>query len=417
MWFYMAIDLSYRDICSKLYTLSTVKKDKAWIREDLTTDPSSGLGRILWSCIAKYFSFLRSLLFKVDLEKSKELLGRIKTTILKRPFDQDLKDLYNAAVDKFNSIAPKHAAVRITSNEKFDARKGVNVAKTAQAITVGTYNILFPQMSMPPNQYSTDMGYDVNDQNVPVENSATRLPRIVKNIRDSNLDVICLQEVVSETFDKLVAELGKDYTIVWAPHEKFHGVGIMYKNKVFNERFKKLEHVDVPLVNTATGEIFNKKRAHIMIDLELKGSVYRIVSCHLQDPREFKTNKDLHVKEVVQRTLNTPPPEGSNYTIARYIIAGDMNQDQHADIGETNVPFESEKWASCFQPFLDNDFNVDGNYSSSEWTKEFKQNALPVSKNRRIDWIWLKDLRPVPINLSGQDQLASDHSLVASTIS
>ena len=87
------------------------------------------MGRIIWS-VAKHFNFLRNIFYKIDLNKSKNILEQLQPQLISSSNTQ-LIDLYKKAVSSFNLIAPKHAVKEELKTQKPKQTKPlVDVAKT-----------------------------------------------------------------------------------------------------------------------------------------------------------------------------------------------------------------------------------------------------------------------------------------------
>ncbi len=290
-----------------------------------------------------------------------------------------------------------------------------NMLSKAERISVSTYNILFPQ-SVPPNQFSTKIGYSVDKNGNLYDNIDFRMNIIRDNILKSNLDVICLQELTQATFNTLRTDLAKDYDIFWGSHfANRHGVGILYKKHKFTRLKMHTFDLRVPVPATNNPNItYNKPRAQMLVDLQDKTTqkIFRVVTGHFIDPRDL-TDKTLHTKQVVDYVENNA---GHNYTIDRTIIAGDMNQDQFGDMGAKPPTVPGASHASAFQPFFSNQYYVDNNLDSTYFAKATFDDGPIFSKKRRIDWIWSKHFAPEYLPLENLDIRGSDHLLVAATI-
>ena len=287
-----------------------------------------------------------------------------------------------------------------------------------ERISVGTYNILYPQKlvdEVPPED-SINVGYRKDNDGKLYENSDFRLGVIAENILRANLDVICVQEATDAMCDKLQTSLKDQYVFKWVKHHNFDGVGFLYKKNKFKLLNEKSESVTVQIEGEANPGACQDSppRSHLLVDLMDKTTqkVYRITSCDLFDPR-YLQDKEEHTKKVVDFAENQP----HSYFIDRTIIAGTMNQDQFGDMRSTPGGAQaSEMLAASFQPFIDNEYHVDGNFDSSEYMKKKPGNGKMHSKNRRIDWIWVKKSRPEHYPLPDVDVRGSNHSLVASLI-
>jgi endonuclease/exonuclease/phosphatase family metal-dependent hydrolase len=282
-------------------------------------------------------------------------------------------------------------------------------------VTVGSYNILFPQ-SVPPSPFSTKIGYSVDQNGRLYSNTDFRIQIISKNILNSNLDVVCLQEMTQDMLQKLQPTLGQKYQVVWQPHTpNSHGVGILYKKNKFQLLNQKapLTVLQVPNANNPT-RMISKKRSEVILDLRdvTTQKIYRIASCHLLDPRDFSiTQKGAHAQQVINSTDAASP-----YPIDNVIIAGDMNQDQFGDVGTALPSSPSPHLATAFQPFFQNGFSADANLDASEYDKAGFNNGPIVTKNRRIDWIFAKKSQPMYLPLAQFDNRGSDHRLVAAAV-
>ena len=97
---------SEETVKSKLQKIGALNGKKvAWIQSDLGIEKSTWLTRVIWSVVAKHFSWMRKNFFGVDLQQSRSLLEQIGNQIQDNP---NIKDLYQQAVDEFNQIAPRH---------------------------------------------------------------------------------------------------------------------------------------------------------------------------------------------------------------------------------------------------------------------------------------------------------------------
>lgn len=99
----------------KLEGLSNLHNKKCgWIHSDLSTSNSWCITRVFWTLIAKHFNCLRSCFYNVDLDKSKAILEQLKPQVESNPA---MTRLFNQAVDKFETIAPKHKIVAAPSSK------------------------------------------------------------------------------------------------------------------------------------------------------------------------------------------------------------------------------------------------------------------------------------------------------------
>lgn len=108
-------------LSTKLQTLSTIKKNQAWIKADLSTGKSRLIGRFFWT-IAKHSNWMRQHFYHVNLEKSQKILNLLCPQI-KATANQNLIELYQKAVANFNTIAPHHQASLLVVPPQNDEKK------------------------------------------------------------------------------------------------------------------------------------------------------------------------------------------------------------------------------------------------------------------------------------------------------
>jgi mRNA deadenylase 3'-5' endonuclease subunit Ccr4 len=277
---------------------------------------------------------------------------------------------------------------------------------------IGTYNILMKQ-SNKPKPYSTKMGYDYID-GVPLENSIRRYEIIKNNILNANLDILCLQEVVINTFNRLKNDLAQHgYVGEWEKHENYHGVGIFYNVTRYTQVFKEVHFFETQKTFESDQTNIKKKRVHLSLDLfdRITLVYYRVVSVHLLDPRSL-VQEDEHSSFVIKQTHIYP----KDYKIKRTIIAGDMNLDQWGNQNPLSDQVPNLKKIKGFQPFTITNYKTDDSFRNTEYEKD--QSNDIVCKNRRIDWIFVRSgTKPKPSDLDSFDPSGSDHHLVISAFS
>lgn len=324
---------------------------------------------------------------------------------------------------------------------------------TAQKIfywRLGTYNLLCPQFEGLHNEKgSSDIGYmqDSTSGEI-IPNTEFRSDIIFKNISEANLDIYCLQEVANDLFAYLSSALSPlGYLGVYAPHPdntifwgsqmpvSQQGVAIFYKQHTFALlsistgvfKFHQTYRDSASPQNTVS----LKQRVHLKADLQEIGSqnIFRVVSCHLFDPRFFTNKADqiLQVETLIRETcedaLNRLP-----YHVDHVIIAGDMNQDQYGDAdqdqsGEFLYPDLSR--ATIFAPFWREGFYMDGSYIPSEYQRKVLGdfNSSIISTKRKVDHIFIKSrsnasscISLTPYSFQEFDRRGSNHRLVAEEI-
>lgn len=341
-------------------------------------------------------------------------------------------------------------------------------------ITIGTYNILFPgrvqRVFMPPEKKyvyepsGSPVGFNYRPpkanapSNAPpdelhediYENSEERTKKMIANLINSDLDIVCLQEVSNieygrkpSVYTNIISnsELGKIYTLSKLQiHPKLrysHGVMILYKTTKFNL----IPETSVTSVTIPSGIDENKSRMCSIVYLNYHGKKICIVSCHFYDARDYSTPEAKAIQ------MNSVLAEINKQKSDLNIIAGDFNQDQYGDLKDkTDIPIDlseplGPQKASVFQPLFpteDKDktqlYTFDDDLTPSEYTKKINENdyeknpwaydnpIIPKKENgrtRRIDWIFCNDKTgqvPKSIRLPDFDFSASDHSLKAVSI-
>ena len=370
---------------------------------------------------------------------------------------------------KFKTTAPafKASAPAFIPRPRHSTRS--STFTPSPKITIGTYNILFPgkvqRVFIPPNKYvykpdgsPVGFNYSPPQANAPpdelhediYENSEKRTKKMISNLINSDLDIICLQEVSNveyggkpSVYTNIISnsELVKIYTLSELQiHPKLrysHGVMILYKTTKFNL----IPETSVTSVTIPSGIDENKSRMCSIVYLNYHGKKICIVSCHFYDARDYSTPEDkaIQMNSVLAKIKEECKDSDLN------IIAGDFNQDQYGDlIGKTNIPIDlseplGPQKASVFQPLFTTEdktqlYTFDDDLEPSEYTKEINENdykenpsaynklIIPKKENgrtRRIDWIFCNDKHgqvPKSIRLSKFDVSASDHSLKAVSI-
>jgi|GEM_PF-7131421 len=349
--------------------------------------------------IVKILSFA-TFIFPMLMYMGRRYSRRGKTFVLQSPISNPL-------------AAPAPNSVNAIVNNKPSVLRPSVPNPLLGRVTVGTYNVLFPQ-SLPTSQFSTKIGYSADPLGRIYANTDFRIKVISKNILNSNLDILCVQEMTQDMLNKLMAtSLGQKYHCVWQSHTlNSHGVGVLYKKTQFRTLNQSTPQITLHVPNALNPtRMIPKKRTHVMVDLQdaTTQKIYRVASCHLIDPRDFTTaQKGAHAQQIIQSTQ-----AASAYPIDKTIIAGDMNQDQFGDIGTPTPSTSSPNHATAFQPFLQNGFSADTNLDSSEYDKADFRNSPIFSKNRRIDWLFATGTQPAHLPLAQFDNRGSDHRLVA----
>jgi exonuclease III len=246
-------------------------------------------------------------------------------------------------------------------------------------VKVGSYNILNPEYARNhPVSFLPSGGAQW----------ASRKNLITNNITSSGCDVIALQEVSRQAFDDLKATL-TGYMGYYAEHngsadaKKPDGVAIFYKTH--------LQRLDVRIC--ATNARSTTSRRDLYVDLAVPGAnsltdrIIRVACAHIEGgPNRLKG--DLQLQEFKNYVEANYP--GQRHEIDTYVICADFNDDG--------------KYATSRLRFL-TDYQTDGSTEESE-----------IDKNRRIDWIYVKNnqseaaLNSIPMS---RQPRASDHHMVA----
>lgn len=293
-----------------------------------------------------------------------------------------------------------------------------------QRITVGTYNILMPQWVAQTEsgdfyapKYSTLIGFDKIGETIQ-ENSKRRLEIIKKNILDSQLDVICLQEVVENVFKDLQEGLSKDYEGFWMTHSARyygHGLAIFFKKEVFKKIGEAFHREKIKVDNFNPEEPpFEKDRIFLLLDLQNKttGLVFRVATFHFCDNRTLQENVGSQTTSLANFVSCK-----TEYQIDRTLLLGDTNLDQYGNLkDQSNQPdCEAKHWYEFPQyEALRQEGYTCGTFKSSEYAVG-EIGETPISTGRTIDRIFsqralLRELN-VHAKLGG-----SDHALIAATV-
>lgn len=427
----MVAGISNQDYQTLKRVAAIQNPNQVWIRGDLSIKKASNCGKFFW-WIAKSCPWIQKIFYR----KSEKSLANLRDKIIQAENgaggpDQHLRELFNACVINFQVVfrinKPALAALKLQTTAK------------KVHVTVGSYNILFPQTFPITHKIATAVGYHENAAGEFVDNSAYRIQVISKNICRANLDVNCLQEVSKEFFETLQKNLRENYEGVWAPHDgnmpkpgsshqvnndgsifnpklNKHGVAIFYKKDQFD------------MLQSYANFFINDKirKRHLMLDLQDKktGLVTRYATCHLTDPRQWTgQNKTQHIDAVLKDAHR-------DYKVDMIVIAGDMNQDQFGDL-PTNKPDLLS--ATAFQPLVINGYkhgaeNLDPkNFPSTEVKKgdnDYSPSGKLVTTGRMIDHIFVKSVNPnikptikLPPIPKIFDERGSDHKMVVSVIS
>lgn len=241
-------------------------------------------------------------------------------------------------------------------------------------IRIGTFNILDPRYAIVHNEPA--------GLQHPWPQRAIFMAQFLQQV---NLDILCLQEISPESLKDLQPYFqAQGYAIEYIkhpgapPHSRHDGLAILYKTAQFA---KKSFHT-----------LSKYKLSSCFLDLQnTEGKVIRIANCHLQGGPQGPTQGYEQLQQLQQAV------DQQDSSVVARILVGDFNED------EKNLSSPSSKLS-----ILQNaQYQFDGNLAPTE-----------PSKNRRIDWIWVKSpqaqLTPLPILPSSQP--ISDHLLTATHI-
>lgn len=294
---------------------------------------------------------------------------------------------------------------------------------TAEPISVLTYNLLYPQRNgahADPRSSTVGYRYDARKRKI-VENSEIRIGKAVSNILHNLTDVICFQEITPNFFQRFKGALTATHVGVFQLHysKAAHGIAIFYRSPQFTQ-------LDVFQQNF-------ENRKHLILDLQstISRKIIRVASCHLLDPRGVYPE---HKADQICQILDDMKPEGSDYRISAFVIAGDFNQDQWGDAPPQGKNAEKPEYphvgyATLFKPLLDLGYMTDQNYSSSEYKRSRPMNKMRnpnqpelyaqkiVPRKRRIDYVWIRTHDHQSIQALLLQQIihsASDHAPVGS---
>lgn len=338
---------------------------------------------------------------KPDIDKLKPDIDKLK--LPPKPI-QIQEDLVSLGLD-VEAAAPKMQAV----------------AGAIEKLVIGTYNVLFPQpLGGEADIYNTAAGYS-QQGSVVTPNTDWRLQIKTQNILKAQPTSLALQEITQEEFKHYQENL-KDYVGIFSgPHSPGvnHGVAIFYQKDRFNllaakkgtfagqRRGPKGE-----LLAYGNGKPIMGKRSHLIVDLQDKtsGTIVRMVSCHLIDPRDWQgAEKSSHTGVIAQHAKE----KNEAYKVDVVAVCGDMNQDQYGDDATAyknpaSIPAPLAS-ITAFTPFT-NKFIQDNSVQPTEYdkdpTKPEGYNSEMESTGRKIDWIFIKtpksiqvkELKPVTLN-------------------
>ncbi len=269
-------------------------------------------------------------------------------------------------------------------------------------LSIFTYNVLFPQLINKHNrEYSTELGYSLQENGKIRENSDMRLPNIKANINNMGADIICLQEVDSRFYGEFRNEFESEYQFsdlaIHCGSGVPHGVTILWKKN-------RLELMRCREEKTYLGR--DKYRAFLLVDLKdlAVQKIVRVACCHLYHPSTSKPPL-RHIRAVMQH-LDSNPEEKVDLAI----LAGDLNSDDQY-LPSFNQLFDDRRYIAIHDR------------EPTEYKRDssnFNDCASVVSTGKKLDWILfkaIKDLRLDSQPLQRDFALnASDHRPVGAQI-
>jgi endonuclease/exonuclease/phosphatase family metal-dependent hydrolase len=242
-------------------------------------------------------------------------------------------------------------------------------------VTIGTLNILDPIFAVKHKQAE---GLALPG----MSNWSTRKIRIEELIQECALDVICLQEVSSQSLSDMKAAIKEQgYKIRHVKHSGRHdGLAILYKKDKLEE--KEFHSLSKHGINSCYIDLCDKTNAKMI----------RVANCHLLGgPHTDKGTEQI--EELVAET-----DKAGSQKIDLRIIAGDFNTQMLKD--------------SKFTALQKANYAFDGNITPTE-----------PSTKRHIDWIWVRSSPQIPpvfsdhlVPLYISQSCVSDHILSATQI-
>ncbi|MBN4066803.1 endonuclease/exonuclease/phosphatase family protein [Simkania negevensis] len=249
------------------------------------------------------------------------------------------------------------------------------------SFTIGTYNILAEgSRSMRDSKESLFSNFDREG----------RMGKIVQNIKQTDLDVVCLQEVTRDVFTTLQATLTRSgYTGYFVQHKKGQpdGVAIFYKRTVFS--YPKHQELDLSTQETSK---------HSLI-LNLTHTATHKTICVATTHLSGGDKKPLGREEAIQLQEHLAGATPVDLTV----VAGDFNQDQEEETYErSQEELPEDKRGVFFQAGYQNDNNT-----------EATEIRTCDDKERHIDWIVSKGADRLQHVGLKQERDASDHLMTA----
>lgn len=249
--------------------------------------------------------------------------------------------------------------------------------------SIGTYNIMKPNLQK--NKYNAAWNERKN--------------QVLGNIRNGNLDVLCIQEVAKPELEWLSKEVFKfGYSLQHASCKDGSGVAVLYKQ----DKFNLISHSK----GIFSGDNGNRTRAYVQLDLQDKSTqnISRVASMHLYGGT--KTGNSLAREQIESFKKQI---EQNSQDVSQIILAGDFNSDHNDELAQNlNGPCR----------FL---LETKEEFPFSYHTTEEKIRTTNRS-NRHLDWIFVgikKDHKVLMkpdleiVQLTHQIQHASDHTMHA----
>lgn len=277
-------------------------------------------------------------------------------------------------------------------------------------LRVGSFNILDPS-------YAKANKIKEGIDNKGISNWEMRKNRVVKLIKDSKLDIVCLQKISTEVFEDLKASLEAEGYLIkgyliggysWA--SKPGNFSIIYKA----DRLQMLG-----------GSMIDSEGSIIDLEDKITKKVIRIGCTNLG--QKFVKNMAIppsHSKDIDLRIIaGSCYLDEINYVKAKFFIENNHFSQLIADQYQPDFDLNKEMW----DPLKGMNFNPSFHNFYTENQK--KNDEIVLSEKRKSDWIFALPKIPGSVKIETDVDLfkkqyhcdntsaASDHFLIASNIS
>lgn len=284
------------------------------------------------------------------------------------------------------------------------------------SIRVGSFNILSPTYAL-KNKQSEGV---YNDGNC---NWFVRQERIINLIKDSQLDVICLQEICNSTLQDLSPDVSKaGYELIFKKHPVGHdGLAILFKKGRMDKK------------NLISGSF--QKRTFLFVDFIDKtiNKIIRIGNCHLMGG--LNEQEGFEQMENLLKDFLPKPKE----KIDLRILMGDFASDEkiYRDTKIGKIP--SSKFSKLIAHHAQTDFDLNKNdfdpnvgpFDPSQHNS-YSLDTIQINSNSiiraKVDWIFALPSNQESIKMEadsslfnsqepiGRSKRASSHHMIATKI-